>query len=175
MKRPSLLLLFGVISAVSSFAFAGYGNKSRVIPLCDPYCVCSGTSSYTSPNPLGQYVNVGDNPTFVVKVITPPTGGTLNVNIEHSCDDGNTWLSVVQVSTTAAGTYYIPVSSVAPSTVTGSSTYWPTIGTSGSTTYSGALQGALGNKWRIEAVSPTTSALFQVFVIPGSKNRYSLR
>jgi hypothetical protein len=105
-----------------------------------------------APAPLGTMVNLGENFVAVLKVLTAPTpanGQFLSVLFQSSADDGQTWndFAHIQVSGTTTGTYYVPVSTIAPAS------------TSASPIMSGGLfgniltsntcvQGAIGNRVR---------------------------
>jgi hypothetical protein len=133
---------------------------------------CGSSGSY-SPIPLGEYIDVGDNPVFIVKITSfglNGTGVTANVVIEASADDGSTFAQVCGLSATSAGTFYMPVSSVAGVFSGGTS------GIENPGTYStpGSNQAFYGNRYRVTCWTFGTpvsgSFQFQVLVLPGSNN-----
>lgn len=140
-----------------------YPKSGKVVELCPlTNCLTNGISGINSPNPVGRYIDVGDNPVFIIHAFTSG-GGTLLTLIEHSADDGQTWSYILNSSITATGTYYVPLS-----TLSGiETTLTPTPGSPTLT-----WQGPIGNKFRMECytVSATSPWQFEVMVHTGSHN-----
>ena len=136
-----------------------------MIEICAPH-TCSSTTQY-SPNPVGKYIAVGDNPVFMFRVLQAGSG-SLTMVIDSSCDDGQTWQQISGCTPSGGfDTIYLANMSTVASAFSagGIPTHIP-----GS--YIGTSQGPLGNKFRVEcfSTSSTTPWTFQVLVLPGHKN-----
>jgi hypothetical protein len=157
--------------------FAAYPRRS--VKLVSPISVSSNSPPgpfFTFPDPDGTIVHLGCNPIFVIKVTQVPTGGSgqsIQLNIQSSVDDGQTWNDCVWLGgVTSPGTYYAPVSTVAPF----AATYYPPLQPiQDDVTHilagSGAAQGPLGNRFRLSYnanMGTGTTGLwsFQAYVLP---------
>jgi hypothetical protein len=140
------------------------------IEIC-PTHNCSTTTVYT-PNPLGIYADLGDDPVFVLKVNSASGGGNLGVWFESSCDDGHSWEVVAGSNAFSVGTYYMPVSSVASFASVQFSTPVVTCIPSPGYPANSVSQGPLGNRLRVECQSSNAGIIwqFQALVLPGSHN-----
>jgi hypothetical protein len=138
----------------------------RTIEICPPHN-CSSAISY-SPNPIGAYIDVGDNPVFVLKVCVAGAS-RLGVLLETSCDDGQTWIEVANLTATSGGTYYVPVSALSQYQNSVNNQVVPA---SPGGPNNSSCQGPAGNKWRVESLSGSTGDMwqFQALVLPGSNN-----
>ena len=167
-----LSAVMGIVALVSCLAQT-FPNTSHLIPLCSPILVSTGSSSGTSftfPNPQGTMVTVGSHPVFVIKVTAAPSGGsgqTLQLDIQHSCDDGQTFSDYATKLITGTGTFYIPVSTVAAPYFSGSAIADDiTILPGANYTY----QGPIGHRFRVSfnaSMGTGTSGpwAFQTFVL----------
>ena len=136
---------------------------SSVIELCAPISQSANVTG-VAPVPLGTQIRVGAGLVGVLKVPQASGAGTLDVYFQHSCDDGQTWCDFAHVqSSAAAGTWYIPISTIAAGSTSVSAIQ------DGAMTANTATQGPLGDRLRIKySVGSVGTApwSFQAFVLP---------
>jgi hypothetical protein len=150
-----------------------HGARAQRIPLCESITFDNVLVLTTAPNPLGVQVRPATSLIGVVKVTSVPTGGSgqsLNVFLEQSCDGGQSWSSLVGTPyITSTGTFYAPISLVAP----------PTFGVyfAGKGVFGGFLggdsPGPIGDRIRVKyQMNPGTGAVgqwsFQAYVLADS-------
>jgi hypothetical protein len=120
------------------------------VPISSPISIDSTAGSSLGmchPDPLGRTIPTGASLIGILDVTSFPTGGTnpyLQVDIQTSYDDGQTWQDITEGYATSTGTWYFPIS------VTGLS--WFNAGQSdgGQLALSVSNQGPIfGNKFRI--------------------------
>jgi hypothetical protein len=142
---------------------------SSLVELSPPVVIPSSPLFPASPNPLGTQVRLGARSVLILKVTSAPSGGsggqTLDVYFQNSSDDGQTWNDFAEVRAPGTGTFYIPISAIAPGPTSVSSISDGSMGTNT------AVQGAVGNKLRTKVYcymgSGTTGVwAYQAFVLP---------
>jgi hypothetical protein len=118
--------------------------------LCPLVSTSTGVTGIV-PMPLGKKIHVNKGLVGYVQLISTPSGGTgqsLDVYLQHSCDDGQTWNDLAHAKPTGSGPspsiLLIPISAVSagPTTVSPIS--------DGALAAGSVVQGPLGNRLRIK-------------------------
>jgi hypothetical protein len=149
---------------------------SNLIPRTHPV-VLTGNSTgggFTVLDPIGAQIHIGGRAVFVLKVTGAPSGGSgqlLYVNLQSSCDDGQTWTDFAAfASPSGTGSQYFAYSAVcSPSNAT---QFFPVLDGNSTFPFPGsAYQGPLGNRLRVryyDTLGTGTNGpwAFQVFVLP---------
>ncbi len=152
------------ISSVAHYADAQAKPGSSVIELCPPISASANVTG-VAPVPLGTQIRVGARLIGVLKVTSAAGAGTLDIYLQHSADDGQTWsdFSHAQQTAGSATTYYIPVSTIAAGAITVAAIQ------DGAMAANTTTQGPLGDRLRIKySVGAFTGGPwnFQAFVLP---------
>jgi hypothetical protein len=151
--------------AIASSAKYAEAQKpgSSVMELCAPISASANVTG-VAPVPLGTQLRVGARLVGVLKVTSASGAGTLDVYFQHSADDGQTWCDFAHVQSSAtAGTWYIPVSTIAAGSTAVSAIQ------DGAMSANTCTQGPIGDRLRIKYSVGSIGAApwnFQAFVLP---------